>query len=89
MPPSESSCLRKAGFEGFLMAELRTKVPGLRKATFFEGCARGFGRLLGSRAPVQQGGGLGGEQLLGFVEFLTLQRLKTLQLFEWQHREEV
>ena len=36
MPPSESSCLRKAGFEGFLMAELRTKVPGLRKATFFE-----------------------------------------------------
>ena len=36
MPPSESSCLRKAGFEGFITAELRTKVPGLRKVTFFE-----------------------------------------------------
>lgn len=36
MPPSESSCLRKAGFEGFHMAELRPKVPGLRKVTYFE-----------------------------------------------------
>lgn len=36
MPPSESSRLRKAGFEGFQMAELRPKVPGLRKMTFFE-----------------------------------------------------
>ena len=36
MPPSESSCMRKAGFEGFTMAELRPKVPGLRKVTFFE-----------------------------------------------------
>jgi UbiD family decarboxylase len=36
MPPSESSCLRKAGFEGFVTAELRPKVPGLRKVTFFE-----------------------------------------------------
>lgn len=36
MPPSESSCLRKAGFEGFMMAELRPKVPSLRKVTFFE-----------------------------------------------------
>ena len=36
MPPSESSCLRKAGFEGFVMAELRPKVPSLRKVTFFE-----------------------------------------------------
>ena len=41
MPPTESSCLRKVGFEGFQMAELRPKVPGLRKVTFFEmgGCA--------------------------------------------------
>jgi UbiD family decarboxylase len=36
MPPSESSCLRKAGFEGFHMAELRPKVPGLRKVTYYE-----------------------------------------------------
>jgi hypothetical protein len=36
MPPSEISCLRKAGFEGFHMAELRPNVPGLRKVTFFE-----------------------------------------------------
>jgi UbiD family decarboxylase len=36
MPPSESSCMRKAGFEGFHMAELRPKVPGLRKVTYFE-----------------------------------------------------
>jgi len=36
MPPSESSCLRKAGFEGFITAELRPKVPNLKKVTFFE-----------------------------------------------------
>jgi len=36
MPPSESSCLRKAGFEGFQMAELRPKVPSLKKVTYFE-----------------------------------------------------
>jgi UbiD family decarboxylase len=36
MPPSESSCLRKAGFEGFHVAELRPKVPGLKKVTHFE-----------------------------------------------------
>ena len=36
MPPSESSCLRKGGFEGFIMAELRPKVPNLKKVTYFE-----------------------------------------------------
>jgi UbiD family decarboxylase len=36
MPPSESSCMRKAGFEGFHMAELRPKVPNLKKVTYFE-----------------------------------------------------
>jgi 4-hydroxy-3-polyprenylbenzoate decarboxylase len=33
MPPSESSCLRKFGFEGFLEEELRLKSPNMRKVT--------------------------------------------------------
>jgi UbiD family decarboxylase len=36
MPPSESSCMRKLGFEGFQFAELRAKVPNLKKVTYFE-----------------------------------------------------
>jgi 4-hydroxy-3-polyprenylbenzoate decarboxylase len=36
MPPSESSVLRKAGFEGFITQELRPKVPGLVGVNFFE-----------------------------------------------------
>jgi UbiD family decarboxylase len=36
MPPSESSCMRKAGFEGFHYAELAPKVPSLKKVTYFE-----------------------------------------------------
>ena len=36
MPPSESSCMRKAGFEGFLHAELAQKVPGLVDVNVYE-----------------------------------------------------
>jgi 4-hydroxy-3-polyprenylbenzoate decarboxylase len=36
MPPSESSCLRKFGFEGFLEEELRLKSPNMRKVTIPE-----------------------------------------------------
>jgi len=36
MPPSESSCMRKLGFEGFHFAELAPKVPSLKKVTYFE-----------------------------------------------------
>lgn len=36
MPPSESSCMRKNGFEAFIMDELRLKVPHLRAVSFFE-----------------------------------------------------
>jgi 4-hydroxy-3-polyprenylbenzoate decarboxylase len=36
MPPSESSCLRKFGFEGFLEEELRLKSPNMRKVTLPE-----------------------------------------------------
>jgi UbiD family decarboxylase len=53
MPPSESSCLRKFGFEGFHTAELRPKVPGLRKVTFFEmsGSAQALAITLHDPAP--------------------------------------
>lgn len=36
MPPSESSCLRKFGWEGFLEGELRTKSPNMRKVSILE-----------------------------------------------------
>ncbi len=36
MPPSESSCLRKYGFEGFLEEELRLKSPNMRKVSIHE-----------------------------------------------------
>jgi 4-hydroxy-3-polyprenylbenzoate decarboxylase len=36
MPPSESSCLRKFGWEGFLEGELRTKAPNMRKVSILE-----------------------------------------------------
>ena len=36
MPPSESSCLRKFGWEGFLEEELRLKAPNMRKVTIPE-----------------------------------------------------
>jgi 4-hydroxy-3-polyprenylbenzoate decarboxylase len=36
MPPSESSCMRKAGFEGFVMEELKLKVPHLKSANVYE-----------------------------------------------------
>jgi UbiD family decarboxylase len=36
MPPSESSCLRKAGFQGFLHAELAPKVPNLVGVNVYE-----------------------------------------------------
>lgn len=36
MPPSESSCLRKFGFEGFLEEELRLKSPNMLKVTIPE-----------------------------------------------------
>jgi 4-hydroxy-3-polyprenylbenzoate decarboxylase len=36
MPPSESSCMRKAGFEAFLYSVLAPRVPNLKKVTYFE-----------------------------------------------------
>jgi 4-hydroxy-3-polyprenylbenzoate decarboxylase len=36
MPPSESSCLRKFGWEGFLEEELRLKAPNMRKVSIAE-----------------------------------------------------
>jgi 3-polyprenyl-4-hydroxybenzoate decarboxylase len=36
MPPSESSCIRKFGFEGVLFLELAGKVPHLAGVNFFE-----------------------------------------------------
>ncbi len=36
MPPSESSCLRKFGWEGFLEEELRLKSPNMRKVSIAE-----------------------------------------------------
>ena len=53
MPPSESSCMRKAGFEGFHMAELRPKVPNLKKVTYFEmgGSARALAITLHEPGP--------------------------------------
>lgn len=36
MPPSESSCLRKFGLEGFLQDELRFKSPNMRKVSVHE-----------------------------------------------------
>ena len=42
----------------------------LRERSLLEGPPRGFGGLLRRLAAVQQGGRLGGEHLLGFVELL-------------------
>ena len=36
MPPSESSCLRKFGWEGFLEEELRLKSPNMKKVSIAE-----------------------------------------------------
>ena len=36
MPPSESSCIRKFGFEGMLHLELSAKVPDFASVNFFE-----------------------------------------------------
>lgn len=36
MPPSESSCIRKFGFEGVLLLELSRRIPHLARVNFFE-----------------------------------------------------
>jgi 4-hydroxy-3-polyprenylbenzoate decarboxylase len=36
MPPSESSCIRKFGFEGVMLLELSSKVPHLAGVNFFQ-----------------------------------------------------
>jgi 4-hydroxy-3-polyprenylbenzoate decarboxylase len=36
MPPSESSCIRKFGFEGMLQLELSAKIPDLAGVNFYE-----------------------------------------------------
>ena len=36
MPPSESSCIRKFGFEGMVQLELSAKIPDFARVNFFE-----------------------------------------------------
>ena len=55
---------------------------------FLEGAARGLGGLLGRRLAVRQRGDLGGEDLLGLVDLLALQRLEPRDLVERQIGEE-
>src|SRR5262249_59010225 len=54
----------------------------LGERAFLEGAARGFGRLLGGRAAVQEGGRLGRQNLFRLVELLPLEGAETCDLIE-------
>src|SRR5262249_59214887 len=61
----------------------------LRKRAFLEGAARCFGRLLGGRAAMQEGGRLGRQDLLRLVQLLPLQAGETSDLVEWKFGEQL
>src|SRR4030095_10160030 len=54
------------------------------KRAFLKGAPRGFGRLLGGGAAVQQRGRLGRQDLFSLVQLLPLQPSKTSDLVERQ-----
>ena len=56
---------------------------------FLEGAARRLGRLLGRRLAVREAGDLGGQDLLGLVDLLALQRLEARDLRQRQLGEEL